>query len=62
MKGRQYRSKALSECLEYLRHLARRMREIAGRCFDLGTAGELRQLSDEAEAKSRALDDARRPR
>jgi len=38
--------------VEYLRQLAHRIRDIARRCFDLGPAGELRQLSDEIEAKA----------
>ena len=42
-------------CFEYLRHLAKRLREIARGCFDLETAGHLRHLSDDADRKANEL-------
>lgn len=42
-------------CAENFKQLAHRIRDIARRCFDLGPAGELRQLADEVEAKARDL-------
>ncbi len=43
----------LVTCMEYLKRLAARIRAIARTCFDLETAGQLRQLSDEVESKAR---------
>lgn len=41
--------------LEYLTQLAKRCRRLARSCFDLGVAGELREIAAELEHKAPGL-------